>query len=190
MMEAAFRLIDDPHGESTYFRLSTRSVAQVERTDDSWREGALAGGYWLRPPGTDAEAAIVAMGAVMPEALAAWDELRADVPGLGLLAVTSPDLLHRGWTDAQAARWGGEREPSHVETAAVRIWLPAPGWSPSPMPPRPRCRGSAACSASASRRSGVDTFGQTGSLPDLYAAYRLDGAGDHRRRRRTASAAA
>src|SRR5439155_14250607 len=86
MMEQAFRLIDDPEGESTYFRLSTRSIQQVERADDSWREGALAGGYWLREPGANAEAAIVAMGAVMPEALAAWEELREDVPGLGLLA--------------------------------------------------------------------------------------------------------
>ncbi|MEO5972750.1 MAG: transketolase, partial [Sphingomicrobium sp.] len=87
MLEEAFRLVDDAHGESTYFRLSTRSIAQVERSDDDWKAGALAGAYWLREPGAGAEAAIVAMGAVMPEALAAWEELRADVPGLGLLSV-------------------------------------------------------------------------------------------------------
>ncbi len=51
MMEEAFRLIDDPAGESTYLRLSTRSIRQVERSDDRWREGALQGGYWLREPG-------------------------------------------------------------------------------------------------------------------------------------------
>src|SRR6476469_3038410 len=112
MMEEAFRLVDDPAGESTYLRLSTRSIEQVERRDDSWRAEALAGGYWLREPGENAEAAIVAMGAVMPEALAAWDELKDDVPGLGLLAVTSPDLLHRGWTAGQAARWKGEASAS------------------------------------------------------------------------------
>ena len=94
--------------------------ARSSATDDSWREGALAGGYWLREPGPAAEAAIVAMGAVMPEALAAWEELSEDVPGLGLLAVTSPDLLHRGWTAAQAARWKGERKPSHVEQLLSR----------------------------------------------------------------------
>src|SRR5690349_6315536 len=102
MMEEAFRLIDDPAGESTYLRLSTRNIRQEERGDDSWRDASLKGGYWLREPGPNAEAAIVAMGAVMPEALAAWQELSEDVPGLGLLAVTSPDLLHRGWTAAQA----------------------------------------------------------------------------------------
>ena len=71
-------------------------------------------------PAPGAEAAIVAMGAVMPEAIAAWEELSGDIPGLGLLAVTSPDLLHRGWTAAQAARWSGRREPSHVEQLLSR----------------------------------------------------------------------
>src|SRR4029079_7022844 len=115
MMEEAFRLIDDADGESTYLLLSTRGIRQVERTDDTWRDGALAGGYWLREPGPNAEAAIVAMGAVMPEALAAWEELREDIPGLGLLAVTSPALLPRGWTAAQAARWNGQRNASQIE---------------------------------------------------------------------------
>ncbi len=175
MMELAFRLIDDPHGESTYLRLSTRSVAQVEREDDSWREGALQGAYWLRAPGPNAEAAIVAMGAVMPEALAAWDELKDDVPGLGLLSITSPDLLHRGWTAAQAARWQGERNPSHIEQLL------------SQLPPHAGLVTIAdAAPASLSWLGGVlgqrvaplgvDRFGQTGNLADLYAAYRLDGS--------------
>jgi len=174
MMEEAFRLIDDPAGESTYLRLSTRAVRQVERSDDSWKASALAGAYWLREPAEGAEAAIVAMGAVMPEALAAWDELREDIPGLGLLNVTSPDLLHRGWTAAQAARWNGERRPSHIEkllcalptkAGLVTIADAAPaslswlggvfGQRVAPL--------------------GVEKFGQTGSLADLYAAYRLDG---------------
>jgi len=175
MMEEAFRLIDAPDGESTYLRLSTRSIDQVERADDGWKEGALKGGYWLREPGINAEAAIVAMGALMPEALAAWEELSADIPGLGLLSVTSPDLLHRGWTAAQAQRWGGSREPSHVEQLLSRL---ASGAGLVTL-----------CDAAPASLSwlggvlgnrvaplGVERFGQTGSLADLYAAYRLDGA--------------
>jgi pyruvate dehydrogenase E1 component len=174
MMELAFRLIDDPHGESSYLRLSTRSVRQLEREDDSWQEGALKGGYWLRAPAPGSEAAIVAMGAVMPEALAAWEELRDDIPGLGLLSVTSPDLLHRGWTAAQAARWAGRREPSHIEqllsplgrnAGLVTIADAAPAslsWIGGVLGQRVA-------------PLGVERFGQTGSLPDLYAAYRLDG---------------
>jgi pyruvate dehydrogenase E1 component len=174
MMEEAFRLIDDPNGESTYLRLSTRSVVQVERANDEWKAGALAGGYWLREPDQGAEAAIVAMGAVMPEALAAWEELSEDIPGLGLLSVTSPDLLHRGWTAAQARRWQGGREPSHVETLLSHL---APGAGLVTL-----------CDAAPASLSwiggvlgqrvaplGIEKFGQTGNLADLYAAYRLDG---------------
>ena len=125
MMEEAFRLIDDPDGESrpTCACRPARSPRSSAPTT-SWKAGALAGGYWLREPADGAEAAIVAMGAVMPEALAAWEELSADIPGLGLLSVTSPDLLHRGWTAAQARRWQGGREPSHIETLLSRL---APG---------------------------------------------------------------
>jgi pyruvate dehydrogenase E1 component len=173
-MEEAFRLIDDPAGESTYLRLSTRSIQQVERTDDSWREGAVQGGYWLHEPGRQGEAAIVAMGAVMPEALAAWEELSEDVPGLGLLAVTSPDLLHRGWTSAQAARWQGQRNPSHVEELLSRL---APGAGLVTVADAAPASLSWLGGVLGQRVAplGVEKFGQTGNLADLYAAYRLDG---------------
>ncbi|MCJ8191609.1 transketolase [Sphingomicrobium aestuariivivum] len=175
MMSHAFALIDDPDGESTYLRLSTRPVQQVARDNDDWKAGALEGGYWLKQPAEGAEAAIVAMGALMPEALAAHEELSADIPGLGLLAVTSPDLLHRGWTAAQAARWDGQRQPSHAETLLSRL--------------SPRAGLVTLCDAAPASLSwlggvlgqrvaplGVERFGQTGNLADLYATYRLDPA--------------
>jgi pyruvate dehydrogenase E1 component len=175
MMEEAFRLIDDPDGESTYLRLSTRNIRQEVRKDDGWRADALKGGYWLREPEGGSEAAIVAMGAVMPEALAAWDELRDDIPGLGLLSVTSPDLLHRGWSAAQAARWSGRRQPSHIEDLLSRLGRKAGLVTIADAAP-----------ASLSWLGGVlgqrvaplgiDRFGQTGNLDDLYEAYRLNGA--------------
>jgi pyruvate dehydrogenase E1 component len=175
MMEEAFRLIDDPAGESTYLRLSTRNIRQTERSNDQWRDSALNGAYWLREPGKHAEAAIVAMGAVMPEALAAWDELRDDVPGLGLLAVTSPDLLHRDWTAAQAARWKGERKPSHIEQLLSAL-SPSAGLvtiadaAPASLSWLGGVLGQRVAPL------GVEKFGQTGSLAELYAAYRLDGS--------------
>ena len=173
-MGEAFRLIDAPDGESTYLRLSTRSVRQVERSSANWKEDALAGGYWLREPAAGTDSAIVAMGAVLPEALAAWEELSADVPGLGLLSVTSPNLLHRGWSAAQANRWKGDRQPSHVERLLSQLGSGG--------------RLVTLCDAAPASLSwlggvlghrvaplGVDRFGQTGNLPDLYAEYRLDG---------------
>jgi pyruvate dehydrogenase E1 component len=175
MMREAFRLIDDPAGESTYLRLSTRSIQQVKRANDDWQADALAGAYWLREPGPHAEAAIVAMGAVMPEALAAHEELSADIPGLGLLAVTSPDLLHRGWSAAQAARWAGIRNPSHIESLLSRL---APNAGLVTLADAAPASLSWLGGVLGQRVAplGVDHFGQTGSLNDLYAAYRLDSA--------------
>ena len=175
MIEEAFRLIDAEDGESTYLRLSTRPIEQVVRENDDWKAGALEGGYWLRAPEPGADAAIVAMGALVPEAIAAHDELKDELPGLGLLVVTSPNLLHRGWSQAQKARWQGRNEPSHI----ARL-----------LEPLSRRAGLVTlCDAAPASLSwiggaaghrvaplGVDTFGQTGSLADLYARYRLDGA--------------
>ncbi len=165
LMAHAFAHMQVPDGESVYLRLSTRSIAQAERSDDGWQAGAIAGGYWLRAPGPGAEAAIVAMGALMPEALAAWDALKDEVPGLGLLAVTSPDLLHRGWRQ--------DGDASHV--AGLLGALPA------------GARLVTLCDAAPAALSwlggvlgmrvvplGVDRFGQTGDLIDLYATYQLD----------------
>src|SRR3546814_11057403 len=76
-------------------------------------------------PGENAEAAIVFTGVVAPEAVEAWEELAEDIPGLGLLNVTSPDLLHRGWSARRSARWTGQvPEPCHAETL---LSAPAPG---------------------------------------------------------------
>jgi len=113
------------------------------------------------------------MGAVMPEALAAWEELSGDVPGLGLLAVTSPDLLHRGWTNAQAARWRGEHGPSHIQQLLSKL-SPKAGLVTlaDAAPASLSWLGSVLGQRVAPL--GVDKFGQTGRLDQLYATYRLD----------------
>jgi pyruvate dehydrogenase E1 component len=173
-MEEAFRLIQSPDGESVYLRLTTRSIPQVARSDDGWKEGALKGGYWLREPAPQAEAALVYCGALAPEALAAWEALAEDVPGIGLLAVTSPDLLHRGWSARRAGRWaGGAAGPSHVETLLAPL---SPGAGLVTLIDGAPAALSWLGGVHGHRVSplGVERFGQTGSLRDLYRVYRLD----------------
>ncbi len=170
LLHWSFGHLQAPKGGSVYLRLSTRSIAQPIRSNDDWRAGSIAGGYWLKPPGPGAEAAIVAMGALMPEAIAAHDELSAEIPGLGLLAITSPDLLHRGWSAARAGR-----ERSHVETLLDALPLGARlvsllDGSPAALSWLGSVRGQRLVAL------GVDRFGQTGDLPDLYREYRLDTA--------------
>ena len=174
MLRWSFAHLQAEQGGSVYLRLSTRNIAQVARADDRWEADALKGGYWLRPPAPGAEAAIVAMGVLLPEALAAWEAMAEDVPGIGLLAVTSPDLLHRGWSAAQAGRWrGGGGEPAHVEELLGAL-SPSAGLvtlvdgSPLTLSWLGAVRGQRVAPL------GVDRFGQTGDLPDLYREYRLD----------------
>ncbi|MGA9582665.1 MAG: transketolase [Allosphingosinicella sp.] len=173
-MEEAFRLLQSPEGESVYLRLTTRTLRQPERPDESWKAGALAGGYWLRQPGPGSEAALVYSGALAPEALAAWKALRDDVPGLGLLSITSPDLLHRGWSERRRGRWGGKGSaPSHVERLLAPL---APGAGLVTLLDGAPASLSWLGGVMGHRVSplGIERFGQTGTLPDLYREYRLD----------------
>ena len=174
LMGHAFRHMQAEDGGAVYLRLSTRSIAQPTRDDDDWETGTIKGGYWLRKPAPGAEAAIVATGAILPEALQAWAELQDDVPGIGLLAVTSPDLLHRGWSAARAARWGGGAgAPAHIATLLGAL-SPTAGLvtvidgSPGTLSWIGGVRGNRVSPL------GLDRFGQTGDLPDLYREYRLD----------------
>ncbi len=174
MMRHAFEHIQADDGGSVYLRLTTRSIPQIRREDDDWEAGALQGGYWLRKPGARTDAALVFTGAVAPEVLDAHAELLDDIPGLGLLNVTSPDLLHRGWSARRAARWTGTPPaPSHVENLLSAL-SPGAGLvtildgSPAALSWLGGVRGMRVSPL------GVDRFGQTGDLPDLYRTYRLD----------------
>jgi pyruvate dehydrogenase E1 component len=174
LMRWAFAHMQADGGSSVYLRLTTHQIEQQVRESDAWEAGAIAGAYWLREPAPGAKAAIAYSGAVAPEALGAWEQLQDDLPGLGLLAVTSPDRLHRDWSRARAARWnGGPRQPSHIETLLSRL-APDAGLvtvldgSPAALSWLGGVRGQRVSPL------GTDRFGQTGDLPDLYLTYRLD----------------
>ncbi|MDJ0978127.1 MAG: transketolase [Erythrobacter sp.] len=174
IMRWAFEHMQADDGSSVYMRLTTRSIPQVERADDAWQSDALEGAYWLREPAAGAEAAIVYSGAIAPEALAAWQAALEDIPGLGLLAVTSPDRLHRQWSAARAARWTGEgASESHIERLLSALSRSAGlvtvlDGSPAALSWLGGVRGHRVSPL------GTDRFGQTGDLPDIYRTYRLD----------------
>src|SRR5262245_50669501 len=175
IMRWSFEHMQRPDGSAVYLRLSTRPIAQPERViDEPLRRDLFAGAYWIAPPAPDAELAIVCAGPLVMEAQEAHREILEDCPGAGLLAVTSADRLHAGWTAAQRARARGEpAEASHAErllgalgpdAALVTVidghpaslsWLGGvAGQRVYPL--------------------GVDHFGQSGDIPDLYRLYRLD----------------
>jgi len=173
----------DREGGAVYLRLSTRPLEQPDRElDEQTRQDILAGGYWLKPPAAGSDLAIIYTGAMAPEALEAWQRLRDDVPGVGVLAVTSADRLNAGWNAAQRARQKketsgeGDRDRwavSHVERLLSRLARQAGLVSvidghPATLAWMGAVRGQRMESL------GVEHFGQSGDLNDLYAKYRID----------------
>ncbi len=174
LMHHAFGHMQADDGGSIYLRLSTRTLEQPVRANDSWKEDCLQGAYWRIAPTAPQPVALVAMGALLPEALEAHAQLAEDMPGLGLLAVTSPTLLHRDWSAARARQWRGKRrEPSHIETLLAA--LPSGAGLVTVLDGAPAAL-SWLGGVQGNRVSplGTDRFGQTGTLPDLYREYRLD----------------
>jgi pyruvate dehydrogenase E1 component len=113
---ASLAQLGKPGGSSAYLRLSTRpvdqSLAAVPADPDARelrRRRAVAGGYPIRLH-AGPQLTIAAMGAVLPEALAAADRLDAAGVGCDVICVTSADLLFR----ATAARQGQQDEPDWI----------------------------------------------------------------------------
>ena len=174
VMGWAFGHIQEEDGSAVYLRLSTRPVAQLSRTlAPADTADLLEGAYWLRRPGPNAEVVVAYQGAVAPEALEAVGLLAEDRRDVGLLAVTSADRLHRGWTEAQAAREHGTPARSHAERLLAAVprhcalitvldGHPATlGWLGSVHGHR-------------TRALGVSRFGQTGTVADLYRVAGID----------------
>jgi pyruvate dehydrogenase E1 component len=180
LMRFGFEHMQQPTGSSLYLRLSTRSLPQPERTLSSAQEADIvSGGYWYAAPGPEADVAIVAMGAVTPEAIAAHQSIVRDFAGAGLLVLTSPDRLHADWLAAQRhrGRTSGlvDRSPSPVErllgslSRDARLVTVMDG-HPLALSWLGSVRGQRVVPL------GIETFGQSGDIADLYRAYRLDTA--------------
>lgn len=175
IMGWGFEHMQADDGGSVYLRLSTRTIAQPDRSLSVADKAAITtGAYWLRPPAVGAELAIIYAGVVAPEAMAAHAALLDDIPGAGLLAVTSPDRLHADWLDAKSRRRAGERgaraqielilgqlAPDAVLITVIDGHPTALSWL-------------GAVGSQKVTALGVDSFGQSGDIDDLYRAVGID----------------
>src|SRR5262249_39734656 len=106
MLRWSLEHLQQDEGGSVYLRLSTRPLAQPQRgMTAALRADILAGAYWLIRP-ADGEIAILACGAVVPEAIEAHAQLSEDIPGAGLMVVTSSDRLEADWRASLAGSGG------------------------------------------------------------------------------------
>ncbi len=165
----------DETGGAVYLRLSTRPVEQIKREmTPALRHAIVDGAYWLREPGPNCQVVVAFSGAVAPEAIAAVGLMAEDRRDTGLLAVTSADRLNAGWTAACRAR---ERGLVHARSHIERLFaaLPRHCGIVSVLDGHPATLGwLGAVSGHRVRPLGVEHFGQTGSIAELYRAYGID----------------
>ena len=171
---AALGRLGRPDGGSAYFRLSTRpidqSLAMAAGDAQSRRELVLAGGYPLRRCEGRPVVTLVGMGAVIPEVIAAADELAAAGTEVDVVCLTSADLVFR----ALRARQGlDERASDRILDRIFPVQRAAPIVSVLDGHPHTLSFLGAvrhvpiAC-------LGVDDFGQSGDVDDLYEYFSID----------------
>jgi pyruvate dehydrogenase E1 component len=175
LLDALGRL-GGPGGASAYFRLTTRPLDQaLGRLPDEApareerRRQVLAGGYVLHRAAGPAAITLVGVGAVVPEVLAAAQELEAGGHAADVVCLTSPDLVFRALRARQGLADGDD--------AVLDELLPPERRSPivSVLDGHPHTLaflGGVRCDPQACL--GVDDFGQSGDLDDLYRHFGID----------------
>lgn len=173
---AAMAQMGRPGGRSAYLRLSTKPVDQTlaaipadPAARERRRRQVVAGGYRLRTAAGRPSATLVAMGAMVPDAMAAADRLHALGHEVDVVCVTSPGLLF----DAIQARDGiGDGESWILDQV-----LPAERSAPmvTVLDGHPHALAFlAGVHRVPARHLGVSRFGQAGDLPDVYRYHGID----------------
>lgn len=175
LLEALGRL-GRPDGTSAYFRLSTRpldqSLARVPEDAalrEQRRRDVLAGGYLLKPADSDPLVALVGVGVMMTEVLAAAGRLEADGVPVDVVCLTSPDLVFRALQSRQGLSDGESTILDRLfpESRRCPIVSVLDG-HPHTLSFLGAIRGSRCASL------GVDRFGQVGEIDEIYRYYGID----------------
>ena len=172
---AAMGNLGRPGGRSAYLRLSTRAVDQklaAVPTDPAARERrrrqVVAGAYALRRHAHPA-VTLVAMGALVTEALAAADRLDGHGTPADVVVVTSPGRLF----EAVQARAGHSDAPTWILDAVLGADRAAPMVTVLDGHPHTLAFLAGVQGVRASHL-GVTAFGQSGDLASMYRHHHLD----------------
>ena len=173
IMNYGFNYLQDENGGSIYLRLSTRSIDQPLRNlDKNLTNDILKGGYWLKKPGSNPEIIIVYQGVMANEVIKATGFLGERFKDAGVLSITSSDNLFNEWKK-KSISFNLQTSKSHIEhllqvvprdTKIITVidghpmtlsWLGSVyGHKTLPL--------------------GVDRFGQTGNINDLFEEFAID----------------
>ncbi|MFN8062968.1 MAG: hypothetical protein U0Q12_27700 [Vicinamibacterales bacterium] len=163
-------------GTSAYFRLSTRPIDQAlaalpgdPEAREARRRAVLAGGYRLREATGAPAVALVGVGAMLSEVLAAADELDAAGIATDVVCLTSPDLVFRALQARQGLADGDDAilDQLFPPDRTVPIVTVLDG-HPHTLSFLAAVRGAPiAC-------LGVSDSGQSGDVGDLYRLFGID----------------
>jgi pyruvate dehydrogenase E1 component len=178
--------LHDPGGESVYVRLTTRPIDQapfthaVERVgEETLRRQVIAGGYCLRESVVEGPVVnLAASGAVMPEVLAAAHVLEEEGVRARVLDLTSIDRLFRAWRERVRHAVSTATRPSNAVGPLVELFPPGTETAPivtvhDAAPHSLAWLGSIHGARVAPL--GVENFGQSGELDEVYRCHQLDG---------------
>jgi pyruvate dehydrogenase E1 component len=165
-----------PDGSSAYFRLTTRPLDQTLAAVPSdasarseRRRQVLAGGYRLRAAPGAPDLTLVGVGALMPEVIAAADALGSAGVACDVVCLTSPDLVFRALQARQGLQAG--------TTGILEHLFPPDRVAPivSVLDGHPHTLSFLAAIRGAPIASlGVNDFGQSGDVEDLYRHFGID----------------
>ena len=174
ILRYSFSYMQEENGSSVYIRLSTRNIDQIERKlDSSNEEDILSGGYWLEKPSKKSDVIIVFSGVMAPEVLEAAEIMKEDELNISILSVTSNDRLYKNWKQTHKDRSLGINNKSRIEelfenTNRESVIISVNDAHSSSLTWIGGALGKKIISL------GVDEFGQSGNLKDLYKHYSLD----------------
>ncbi|MEO1058134.1 MAG: 1-deoxy-D-xylulose-5-phosphate synthase N-terminal domain-containing protein [Actinomycetota bacterium] len=171
-----------PDGDSLYARLSTRPLDQSPFTaadarlgTERLRSDVLAGGYRLVEPDDPPLAVIAASGPVVAEAVAAAQLLADEEVPVVVLDVTSSDRLYRSWRD-ELRRAGREARPHRSAHHVANLLHPSERRLPIVTVHDAASHHLAwlgSVFGAPAVPVGVDEFGQSGTITELYAHFDL-----------------
>jgi pyruvate dehydrogenase E1 component len=175
---SAFGQIGRPDGTSAYFRLTTRPIDQAlaavpedPAAREQRRRHVVAGGYLLRRATERPQVTLVGAGAIMPEVLQAADELTGDGIAVDVVCLTSADLVFRAFR----ARQGLGKPDGGAEI--LDVLFPPDRAAPivTVLDGHPHTFGFlSAIHCQPIACLGVDDFGQSGDVFDLYEYFGID----------------
>ena len=172
----ALSLLGRPDGTSSYLRLTTRpldqSLANLPAEPaalEARRLGALRGGYLLRRAAETPQITLVGAGAVMPEVLEAAEELGRGGIAADVICLTSADLVFRAWRAWQGLARAEDRILDELFAPERRAPIVAV------LDGHPHTLSFLGAASGAPMSAlGVDDFGQSGDVGDLYRHFGID----------------